>query len=92
LADPWSCDQSIDGGLARSALAHGRPARALAFAEEVLSRTYPFDRVKITYLAGRYTMRIGNHIPPNVPPEAIKRDLDLSAGFARPWCALPPRV
>jgi len=30
-------------------------------------------------MSGGYAMCIGNHIPFNVPPEAVKRYLDLSA-------------
>ena len=33
-------------------------------------------------LSGGYMMCIGNHIPWNVPPEAIKRYLDLSQALA----------
>ncbi len=33
-------------------------------------------------ISGGYTMCIGNHIPWNVPPEAVKRYLDISAELA----------
>ena len=33
-------------------------------------------------MSGGYMMCIGNHIPWNVPPDAIKRYLDLSADLA----------
>lgn len=38
--------------------------------------------VDTAQLTGGYVMCIGNHIPWNVPPEAIKRYLDLSAELA----------
>jgi hypothetical protein len=38
--------------------------------------------VETAQLTGGYMMCIGNHIPWNVPPEAIKRYLDLSAELA----------
>jgi len=41
------------------------------------------DMVETSRLTGGYMMCIGNHIPWNVPPEAIKRYLDLSAELAR---------
>jgi uroporphyrinogen-III decarboxylase len=40
------------------------------------------DMVATAELTGGYMMCIGNHIPWNVPPEAIKRYLDLSAELA----------
>jgi uroporphyrinogen-III decarboxylase len=40
------------------------------------------DMVETTHFTGGYVMYIGNHIPSNVPPEAIKRYLDLSAELA----------
>jgi hypothetical protein len=39
--------------------------------------------VETAKLTGGYVMCIGNHIPWNVPPEAIKRYLDLSVELAR---------
>jgi uroporphyrinogen-III decarboxylase len=33
-------------------------------------------------MSGGYMMCIGNHIPFNVPPEAVKRYLDLSKELA----------
>ena len=38
--------------------------------------------VETAKMTGGYMMCIGNHIPWNVPPEAIKRYLDLSAQLA----------
>ena len=38
--------------------------------------------VETAHLTGGYMMCIGNHIPWNVPPEAIKRYLDLSRAIA----------
>ena len=38
--------------------------------------------VETARLTGGYTMCIGNHIPWNVPPPAIKLYLDLSAELA----------
>ena len=38
--------------------------------------------VETAMMTGGYVMCIGNHIPWNVPPEAIKRYLDLSAELA----------
>ncbi len=40
------------------------------------------NMVDTAHLTGGYMMCIGNHIPWNVPPEAIKRYLDLSAELA----------
>ena len=39
--------------------------------------------VETAHMTGGYMMCIGNHIPWNTPPEAIKRYLDLSAQLAR---------
>jgi len=39
--------------------------------------------VETSRMTGGYMMCIGNHIPWNVPPESIKRYLDLSAELAR---------
>lgn len=38
--------------------------------------------VETAHITGGYMMCIGNHIPWNVPPEAVKRYLDLSAELA----------
>ena len=55
----------------------------------ILSRNNPNEieamvrtMVETARLTGGYMMCIGNHIPWNVPPEAIKRYLDLSAEVA----------
>ena len=39
--------------------------------------------VETAGLCGGYMMCVGNHIPWNVPPEAIKRYFDLSRTLAR---------
>lgn len=56
----------------------------------VLSRNNPAEieamvrsMVETAHLTGGYMMCIGNHIPWNVPPDAIKRYLDLSVELAR---------
>jgi len=41
------------------------------------------NMVETAKMTGGYMMCIGNHIPWNVPPEAIKRYLDLSVELAR---------
>ena len=38
--------------------------------------------VETAHMTGGYMMCIGNHLPWNVPPQAIKRYLDLSADLA----------
>jgi uroporphyrinogen-III decarboxylase len=38
--------------------------------------------VETSKMTGGYVMCVGNHIPWNVPPEAIKRYLDLSHDLA----------
>ena len=38
--------------------------------------------VETAHMTGRYMMCIGNHIPWNVPPEAVKLYLDFSAEYA----------
>ena len=55
----------------------------------ILSRNDPDEieamvrrMVETAHITGGYVMCIGNHIPWNVPPEAIKRYLDLSAELA----------
>lgn len=55
----------------------------------VLSRNNPAEieamvrsMVETAHLSGGYMMCVGNHIPWNVPPEAIKRYLDLSEALA----------
>ena len=55
----------------------------------VLSRNNPDEieamvrsMIQTAQLTGGYMMCVGNHIPWNVPPEAIKRYLDLSAELA----------
>ncbi len=55
----------------------------------ILSRNNPAEieamvksMVETAQITGGYTMCIGNHIPWNIPPEAVKRYLDLSAGMA----------
>jgi len=40
------------------------------------------NMVETGRMSGGYMMCIGNHIPWNIPPEAIRRYLDLSAGLA----------
>ncbi|MGQ9629482.1 MAG: uroporphyrinogen decarboxylase family protein [bacterium] len=40
------------------------------------------DMVETAKMTGGYMMGIGNHIPWNTPPEAVKRYLDLSAELA----------
>jgi hypothetical protein len=35
--------------------------------------------VETAKMSGGYMMCVGNHIPFNVPPDAVKRYLDLSA-------------
>lgn len=45
-------------------------------------RTMVESMVQTAQITGGYMMCIGNHIPWNVPPEAIKRYLDLSAELA----------
>ena len=55
----------------------------------VLSRNNPdeiramvIDMIETAKLTGGYMMCIGNHIPWNIPPEAVKLYLDLSAELA----------
>ena len=38
--------------------------------------------VETAHMTGGYMMCIGNHIPWNVPPEAVKLYLDFSAEYA----------
>lgn len=40
------------------------------------------DMAKTAHMIGGYMMSIENHIPGNVPPEAVKRHLDLPAELA----------
>jgi hypothetical protein len=50
-------------------------------AEEIEAMVRRMDET--AKMTGGYMMCIGNHIPWNIPPKAIKRYLDLSAGLAR---------
>ena len=56
--------------------------RVLMRNEEAEIRAMVESMVETGRMSGGYMMCIGNHIPFNVPPEAIKRYLDLSAELA----------
>ena len=60
----------------------GRQPRADRATTRPRSRQMVRRMVETAQLTGGYMMCIGNHIPWNVPPEAIKRYLDLSAELA----------
>jgi len=62
--DKWLCGEGDN-----RILSHNNPAEIRKMIESMLDTAN---------MAGGYAMGIGNHIPWNVPPEAIKRYLDLS--------------
>jgi hypothetical protein len=56
--------------------------RVLQRNDAALIETMVRQMVETAHMTGGYMMCIGNHIPWNVPPPAVKRYLDLSAELA----------